>query len=244
MFKMKKTILLLAACCLIMVPAEAQKKKNKKAADEAPAFTLPNAVDSMSYALGVNIGSEILMSFENIPGGEYNTNSFLKGFETALKKDSTLMTKEFAQEFFQSYMLAAYEKEAQAKKVEGEKFLEENRSKLGVHETASGLQYLIEEDAIGPKPAETDIVKVHYEGFLLDGTKFDSSRDRGEPIEFPLNQVIPGWSEGVQLMSVGSKYKFFIPYQLGYGERGAGQAVPPYATLIFEVELLEINPDK
>lgn len=237
---MKKTILLLAACCLIMIPAEA-KKKNKKTVEEVPAFVLPGAIDSMSYALGVNIGSEILKSFENIPGGEYNVGTFLKGFETALKKDSALMTQEFAQEFFQNYMMAAYEKETQAKKAEGEKFLEENRKKEGVRETESGLQYIIEKDAEGPKPASTDVVKVNYEGFLLNGTKFDSSLDRGEPIEFPLNQVIPGWTEGVQLMSVGAKYKFFIPYQLAYGERGAGQAIPPYSTLIFEVELLEIK---
>jgi len=237
---MKKTILLLAAFCLTMAPVEARNKKKKEKVCEN--FLLTNAVDSMSYALGINIGSEILANFENIPGGEYNINSFLKGLETSLKKDSALMTKEFAQEFFQSFMIEAYEKEAQAKQAEGEIFLRENRTKAGVYETASGLQYIIEKDAEGAKPAATDVVKVNYEGFLLNGTKFDSSLDRGEPIEFPLGQVIPGWTEGVQLMSVGAKYKFFIPYQLAYGERGAGQAIPPYSTLIFEVELLEINP--
>ena len=240
---MKKTILLLAACCLILVPAEAKKKQKKQAIEETPVFVLPSAIDSMSYALGLNIGSEVLESFKNIPGGEYNTTSFLKGFETSLKKDSALMTIEFAQEFFQTYMMTAYEKEVQVKKAEGEKFLTENRAKEGVFETESGLQYIIEKEGEGSKPLAIDIVKVNYEGFLLDGTKFDSSLDRGEPIEFPLNQVIPGWTEGVQLMSVGSKYKFFVPYELGYGERGAGQAIPPYATLIFEVELLGINPN-
>jgi len=239
---MKKTILLLAACCLIMLPAEARKKK--KTVDEVPVFALPNAIDSMSYALGVNIGDEILTSFDNIPGGEYNVNSFLKGFETALKKESALMTKEFAQDFFQTYIMEVYEKEVQTKKTDEENFLAENLTKEGVRETESGLQYIVEKAGVGPKPAASDVVKVNYEGFLLDGTKFDSSLDRGEPIEFPLNQVIPGWTEGVQLMSVGAKYKFFIPYQLAYGERGAGQAIPPYSTLIFDVELLEINSDK
>lgn len=136
-------------------------------------------------------------------------------------------------------------KKWQPKKAEGEKFLAENKTKEGVRTTESGLQYQILVPAEGIKPKATDSVKVHYQGFLLDGTKFDSSVDRGEPIVFPLNQVIPGWTEGVQLMSVGSKYKFFVPYNLGYGEKGAGNgAIPGFATLIFEVELLDIKPLK
>ena len=114
----------------------------------------------------------------------------------------------------------------------------------GVNVTPSGLQYKVLVPAEGKKPQAQDTVKVHYTGTLLDGTKFDSSVDRGEPIEFPLNQVIKGWTEGVQLMAVGSKYKFFIPYNLGYGKQGAGGVIPPFATLIFEVELLDIKPFK
>ena len=126
-------------------------------------------------------------------------------------------------------------------KEEGEKFLAENAKREGVKTTASGLQYEVLEATIGQKPKATDSVKVHYEGTLIDGTVFDSSYKRGESISFPLNGVIKGWTEGLQLMSVGSKYKFFIPYQLAYGERGAGASIPPYAALIFTVELLGIE---
>ena len=126
-------------------------------------------------------------------------------------------------------------------KEEGEKFLAENAKREGVKTTASGLQYEVLEATLGQKPKATDSVKVHYEGTLIDGTVFDSSHKRGEPISFPLNGVIKGWTEGLQLMSVGSKYKLFIPYQLAYGERGAGGSIPPYAALIFTVELLGIN---
>jgi len=126
-------------------------------------------------------------------------------------------------------------------KEEGEKFLAENAKREGVKTTASGLQYEVLEATLGQKPKATDSVRVHYEGTLIDGTIFDSSYKRGESIAFPLNGVIKGWTEGLQLMSVGSKYKFFIPYQLAYGERGAGASIPPYAALIFTVELLGIE---
>ena len=122
-----------------------------------------------------------------------------------------------------------------------EKFLAENAKKEGVVKTASGLQYQILKDASGRKPTRDDVVRVHYEGRLLNGNVFDSSIARNEPAEFPLGQVIPGWTEGVQLMSVGAKYRFFIPAALAYGEHGAGDAVPPHSTLIFDVELLEIK---
>ena len=128
-----------------------------------------------------------------------------------------------------------------ATKAEGEKFLEENKLRDGVQVTESGLQYEVLVQGKGKKPTAEQTVKVHYEGTLIDGTVFDSSYKRGEPIEFALNGVIQGWTEGLQLMSVGSKYKLYIPYELGYGERGAGQSIPPYSALIFTVELLEIK---
>ena len=126
-------------------------------------------------------------------------------------------------------------------KEDGEKFLEENKKHADVHVTKSGLQYTIKQEGQGPKPGPTDSVEVHYHGTFINNKTFDSSYNRGEPISFPLNGVISGWTEGLQLMSVGSIYKFFIPYHLAYGERGAGGVIPPYATLIFEVELLGIN---
>ena len=122
-----------------------------------------------------------------------------------------------------------------------EKFLAENARKEGVVTTKSGLQYQVLKDATGRKPTRDDVVRVNYEGKLLNGKVFDSSIARNEPAEFPLGQVIPGWTEGVQLMSVGAKYRFFIPASLAYGEHGAGDAVPPHSTLIFDVELLDIK---
>jgi len=122
---------------------------------------------------------------------------------------------------------------------DGEKFLAENKKRDGVQETTSGLQYEVITMGTGVKPSPTDVVRVHYAGTLIDNTTFDSSVDRGEPVEFVVNQVIQGWQEGIQLMPVGSKFKFYIPYELGYGENGTGP-IPPYSTLVFEVELLEI----
>lgn len=239
---MRKIALLFAACLLIVVTADA-RRGNRANRSVAPVSIMNNAVDSMSYALGVSIGNEILRSLENIPGGEYNKANFLRGFKAALENNPSnpaLMTFEFAQEFFQNFIMEAYERETQNRMLEGEEFLEQNRSQVGVRETTSGLQYIIVRNAQGEKPSETDVVVVHYEGRLLDGTVFDSSYARGEPIEFPLNQVIPGWTEGVQLMPVGSKFRFFVPHYLAYGERGAGHVIPPFATLIFDVELLDI----
>ncbi len=246
---MKKTILILAAVSLVFASADAQlfKPKAKKtvAPVAAPVKVLTNDVDSMSYALGMNVGTDFSKNLKGIPGGKSNIDLLIKGFATAMKGDSTLMKPEVATEFFKNYISKAQAKDTEVKKAAGEKFLAENKTKEGVTTTASGLQYQVLVAKEGPKPAATDTVKVHYTGTLVDGTKFDSSVDRGEPISFPLNQVIPGWTEGVQLMSVGSKYKFYIPYALGYGEKGAGNgAIPGFATLIFEVELLDIKPFK
>ena len=126
-------------------------------------------------------------------------------------------------------------------KEEGQKFLEENSKKEGVVTLPSGLQYQVLREGNGKKPKATDQVECHYEGTLINGTKFDSSYDRGQTATFPLNQVIAGWTEGLQLMQEGAKYRFFIPYNLGYGERGAGQSIPPFATLIFDVELIAVK---
>lgn len=122
----------------------------------------------------------------------------------------------------------------------GRKFLEDNAKNEGVVTTASGLQYKVLEEGFGSKPRATETVKVHYRGTLIDGTEFDSSYKRGEPISFPLNRVIAGWTEGLQLMKTGAKYELYIPYNLAYGPQGAGGVIPPYATLIFQVELLEV----
>lgn len=243
---MKKIVLLTLALTLVVAAGAKEKKsKKQKKSDvievlvQAPA--LANGVDSMSYALGVNIATDLTNNLKTLPGGVYNKELFLRAFNDVMKGDSVFMNNEGAQAFLQTFFTAAQERVANEKRSEGEKFLSENMKNPAVQVTESGLQYIVITEGTGPKPAETDKVKVHYEGTLVDGTKFDSSYDRGEPIEFPLNQVIKGWTEGVQLMTVGSKYKFFVPYQLGYGDQGAGGVIPPFATLIFTVELLDIN---
>jgi FKBP-type peptidyl-prolyl cis-trans isomerase len=136
-------------------------------------------------------------------------------------------------------MTAGTEKNSAKVISEGDKFLAENKTKPGVVTTSSGLQYLVLKGGAGPKPKRDAEVTVHYKGTLLNGKQFDSSYDRGEPLTFPLSNVIPGWVEGVQLMQEGSKYRFFIPWKLGYGSQGAGQDIPPYSVLIFEIELLK-----
>ena len=243
---MKKTVLVLGAICFVFTSAVAKDKKKKSDAPVADVCkqVFFNQVDSMSYALGMNVGTGLNKSLKTLPDGKVNLDVFIKALTSSLKGDSLLLKDEFANEYLNKYFTAAKIKEVEAKKGAGEKFLAENKTKEGVNTTASGLQYQVLVPAEGPKPKATDSVEVHYQGFLLDGTKFDSSVDRGEPITFPLNQVIPGWTEGVQLMSVGSKYKFFVPYTLGYGEQGTpnGGPIPGYATLIFEVQLLKIKP--
>ena len=170
-----------------------------------------------------------------------NYQDLAAGIEDVLTKQQPKISYQEAQQVLNTFFQELETKIAGAAKADGEKFLAENAKREGVKVTASGLQYEILEPSLGQKPKATDTVRVHYEGTLIDGTVFDSSYRRGESISFPLNGVIAGWTEGLQLMSIGSKYKFYIPYQLAYGERGAGQSIPPYAALIFTVELLGIE---
>ncbi|MBR1717404.1 MAG: FKBP-type peptidyl-prolyl cis-trans isomerase [Paludibacteraceae bacterium] len=194
-------------------------------------------MDKISYALGLSMGQNLASSgVESL-----NYQDLAAGIEDVLTKQQPKISYQEAQQVLNSFFQELEQKIAGAAKVEGEKFLAENAKREGVKVTESGLQYEILEPSLGQKPKATDTVRVHYEGTLIDGTVFDSSYKRGESITFPLNGVIKGWTEGLQLMSIGSKYKFFIPYQLAYGERGAGASIPPYAALIFTVELLGIE---
>lgn len=242
---MKRTILFIAAVSLLFTSAEAKVKKLDKTVVQAPVMVLTNEVDSMSYALGMNIGAKYAKDLKVIPGGKSNMELFIKGFNTAIKGDSTLLKLEPSVEYLNKYFAKAQAKDTEAKIADGANFLIQNKTKEGVVTTASGLQYQVLVAKDGTKPLAVDTVEVNYQGFFIDGTKFDSSIDRGKSVSFPLNQVIPGWTEGVQLMTAGSKYKFFVPYTLGYGEKGVGNgAIPGYSTLIFEVELLNIKPFK
>ena len=204
--------------------------------------SLKTGVDSASYAIGIANGAQFRQMMEGAPGEPMNMDDLLAGFEVALKNDSAAMrmTPQAAQAFIQTYFMQVQTREANANKEEGEKFLEENKTKKDVFTTESGLQYQVVTEGTGEKPTEKDRVKVHYTGTLLDGTKFDSSVDRGEPAEFPVNGVIKGWTEILQLMPVGSKYIVWVPSELAYGERGAGSDIGPNKTLKFEIELLEI----
>lgn len=184
--------------------------------------------DSLSYSYGVMIATQL----KEIDG--LNPDAVAAGVREGMN-DQAQLTMEQAQQALSNEQ----DRLAKEKSKEGEAFLAENAKKEGVQTTASGLQYQILEEGTGATPTATSTVKVHYTGTLIDGTKFDSSVDRGEPIEFPLNGVIPGWTEGLQLMKEGGKAMLYVPYTLGYGERGGGP-IPPYSTLIFEVELIEI----
>lgn len=198
---------------------------------------LASSLDSLSYALGM-----IDATFFKSQGVDTINYALMnKGFEEVLKDKKTLLTTQQADMTVREQLQAFMRKKSQATIEEGEKFLAENKKREGVKVTPSGLQYEVLKLGTGPKPSDTSTVKVHYEGFLINGKKFDSSRDRGEPISFALNQVIKGWTEGVQLMPVGSRFKFYIPYTLGYGEQGAGGAIPGGAALIFDVELIDIG---
>ena len=194
-------------------------------------------MDKVSYALGLSLGQN--MASSGVKTIEFD--DLVAGMKAIMNKEKPAISFDEAQEVLNTFFAELEAKVAGQAKAEGEAFLAENAKREGVIVTGSGLQYEVLTAAEGKKPKATDKVKVHYEGTLIDGTVFDSSYRRGEAISFGLNQVIKGWTEGVQLMSIGSKYKFFIPYNLAYGERGAGAQIPPYAALIFTVELLDIE---
>ncbi|MBM4173136.1 MAG: FKBP-type peptidyl-prolyl cis-trans isomerase [Ignavibacteria bacterium] len=233
---MRSAIIAMACIGLFSVQACSQSS------DKGAPMELKTQKDKASYSIGVSIGKNL--KDQKV---EITTDILVKGLLDAYTGAKTQLTeKEMGDVLtqFQQEIMAKAQEEAAKKggenKTKGEKFLADNKNKPGVKSTPSGLQYSVITEGTGPKPTASSTVKVHYTGKLIDGTTFDSSVDRGEPVEFPLNGVIKGWTEGVQLMSKGSKYKFYIPAELAYGERGAGNAIGPNETLVFEVELLDI----
>ncbi|WP_317125894.1 FKBP-type peptidyl-prolyl cis-trans isomerase [Sandaracinomonas limnophila] len=215
-------------------PVAIQAKKEVK---------LSSNIDSVSYAVGVLVAQNFKSQQVTL-----NHEQVAKGFESVMKNSAQLMDVNTCQSVVNSFMMKNQEKmqAEEAKKfepnrLEGEKWLAANAKKQGIVTTASGLQYEIIKAGDGPKPTANDKVKTHYHGTLIDGTVFDSSVNRGEPVTFPVGGVIPGWVEALQLMPVGSKWKLYIPQNLAYGARAAGEKIKPYTALVFEVELLSIE---
>ena len=201
-------------------------------------------MDKLSYALGIGIGSQLA----GMGAKELNIDDFAQAIKDVISgaglKVDNAEAQTLVQNFFQEQeakQQAAAAEAGKAAKAAGEAFLAENAKKDRVVTLPSGLQYQVLKEGNGKKPSATDQVVCHYEGTLIDGTVFDSSYKRNEPATFGLNQVIAGWTEGVQLMSEGAKYRFFIPYNLAYGERGAGAQIPPFAALVFDVELIQVK---
>lgn len=237
-------------------PAAAPAAKPGAAAPAAGAAAAKPAVDTKAIdakfksekeKYGYMVGMDVARSIGQIKD-EVDTAAVIQALQTSLKGEKTTLTDAEAlavrQEFMQKLQgkqVAKMKEEADKNQKDGDAFLAKNKDKPGVKVTASGLQYEVVKQGTGPKPKATDIVKVDYTGTKIDGTKFDSSVDRGQPATFPLNQVVPGWTEGLQLMPVGSEYKFYIPGKLAYGERGPAQ-IGPNATLIFSVKLISIEP--
>jgi FKBP-type peptidyl-prolyl cis-trans isomerase FklB len=212
------------------------QKKNKKSKSMTTEKKL-NTIDSLSYSLGVSIGKNLkAQGLDSL-----NTEMIGQAFSDVFKNVPLLIAPEKAEQLLTEYFTNLQKVKFEKNIKEGQQFLEENKKKPGVVTTESGLQYLVIKEGTGEMPKATDKVSTHYHGTLIDGTVFDSSVERGQPVSFPVNQVIPGWTEALQLMKTGSKWKLFIPSNLGYGERGSGPKIGPNSTLVFEVELLAIE---
>jgi FKBP-type peptidyl-prolyl cis-trans isomerase len=244
---MKKYTLWTVAAVAVMLVASCRTTKNtadavSAATPPAAPYMLATAVDTACYSIGISYGNGLRESMKNFPGGETNLKALREGFLHAIDSDTAqAMTAEAAQAYVQSFVESIQQKESGVEKEKGERFLAANRAAEGVITTGSGLQYKVLKQGDGAQPTSEDQVKVHYTGKLLDGTVFDSSVERGEPLTIGVGGVIQGWTEVLLLMPVGSKYQVWIPSELAYGPQGAGQVIKPNSVLEFEVELLGIE---
>ncbi len=227
--KLNKSIIYLLISVIVMDSCNAQDKKKSDT-------NIKSQLDSVSYGLGVSIGANLKQNALD----SINVDMMAKGMKDFFANKNN-MTSEQADVAIRGYISAKEKAKGEGNAKAGETFLAENKKKPGVQTTVSGLQYQIIKEGTGPKPTLNDMVTTHYHGTLIDGTVFDSSVERGQPASFPVSGVIPGWTEALQLMPVGSKWKLFVPGNLAYGERGAGGKIGPNSALIFEVELLSID---
>jgi FKBP-type peptidyl-prolyl cis-trans isomerase len=236
----KVTLTLVVSLFATTVMAQTKKAPVKKAVAPAPVSTAPvlkNSLDSASYAFGIMMGT-------NLKGAGITSLNYTllnKALAEAFQNQKAMLTTDQAQAAISNFFQESSKKQHAASIAAGKAFFEKNKQVAGVVTTASGLQYQVITPGNGEKPGPTASVKVHYKGTLLDGTQFDSSYDRGEATPLSVNNVIPGWTEGLQLMQTGAKYKLFVPYALAYGERAAGPQIPAYSDLIFEIELISID---
>jgi len=239
------TLVVLMLITSLVAVSCSQADKTDAVANSANLTELTEFSQKYSYAIGQDIAGSLKRT-----GMEIDLPVLIQGLSDAFAEKPSLLTEEETAQVMQEFQSQAQTARADQQKQlgdmnkkEGEEFLAANKEREGVMTTASGLQYMVLQEGDGPKPAATDRVTVNYEGTLIDGTVFDSSLQRGEPATFALNRVIPGWTEGLQLMNVGSKYRFFVPSELAYGERGPSPKIGPNSTLIFEVELLSIEEE-
>ncbi|MFT3901617.1 MAG: FKBP-type peptidyl-prolyl cis-trans isomerase [Niabella sp.] len=236
-------ILLFVTACMFVTVVSAQTGNKKVTSPKKPApvvvkkdtLILQNLKDSASYAIGFTIANGMKKGFPNL-----NSKLIAKAVEDAFADKRVIFEESQAQEIFMAYVQKDKEEKSQKDIKEGESFLEKNKTRPGVTVTPSGLQYEVLREGTGKKPSVTDTVVCHYKGSLINSTEFDNSYDRGEPLTIAVGNVIKGWTEGLQLMSEGAKYKFYIPYQLGYGTRDLS-AIPAGSALIFEVELIKVK---
>ncbi len=232
---MRKQLSLALSSCVALLAVSCSKKV------VSPSATAMSRQDSVAYAFGLINGESFSKMLNKVPGDSLSRRQLLSGFTAAVEQKDMKMSVADARSFFQNYIKGIQEQEDKLRLAKNDSVLAVNKNRPGVQVTPSGLQYRVLRDGTGIQAKAEDEVTVHYVGRLVDGTQFDSSYERNEPATFPLNQVIAGWTEGVALMKVGAKYEFYIPSTLGYGERGAGAAIPPNSVLIFEVELLDVK---
>lgn len=241
----KNSTIAVALCSALVVILTVGCNTGQQSGSEAPEANLETNIDSVSYGIGYMNGQNMRQQGMD----DIEAEDFVAGLKQAMNEEDPQIAQSEIQQLLQQYQIKAQQKAQQMKQEEaqknlkaGEEFLAENRNKEGVQVTESGLQYKVLEEGSGESPAATDTVTVHYEGTLIDGTVFDSSYERGEPTTFPLNRVIEGWTEGLQLMEEGATYRFFIPGDLAYGMNPRpGGPIGPNETLIFKVELIEVN---